>query len=132
MATKAESAPVPGTREITRLLEEMRGGDPEAAEELLSHLYRQLRALAAAMMAREAPGQTLQPTALVDEAWLRLFGRDKPHCADRAYFFAALGKAMRRNLVENARRKKWPKSGGDLERVSLQSLALAAPLPDEE
>ena len=74
MTTKAESAPVPGTGEITRLLAEMREGDSKAAEELLSHVYRELRILAACKMAHESPGQTLQPTALVHEAWLRLGG----------------------------------------------------------
>ena len=91
-----------------------------------------LRALAASMMAREAPGQTLQPTAPVDEAWLRLFGSAKPHCPDRAYLFAALAKAMRRILVENARRKQRLKRGGNPERVDIESLELAAPLPDDE
>ena len=114
------------------MLDSMREGDPKAAEELLSHIYPQLRALAAAKMAHEAPGQTLQPTALVDEAWMRLFGRAKLHCPDHDYFFAALAKAMRRILVENARRKKRLKRGGNLERVDIESVELAAPLPDDE
>ncbi len=96
MTTEAQSARVPRTGEIARWLELMREGDPEAEEELLSHVYSELRALAAVMMAREAPRQTLQPIVLVDEAWVRLFGRAKPHCPDRAYFFAAAGEAMRR------------------------------------
>jgi RNA polymerase sigma factor (TIGR02999 family) len=114
------------------LLEAMREGDPKAAEELLSHIYPQLRALAAAMMAREAPGHALQPTALVHEAWLRLgLGEGAPfHC--RAYFFAALGAAMRRILVEAARRRKRLKRGGDLQRVDLEDVQLAAPMPDDE
>ena len=91
-----------------------------------------LRALAAAMLAREAPGHTLQPTALVDEAWLRLFGQAKPNCPDRAYLFAALAKAMRRILVESARRKKRGKRWGNLERVDIESVELAAPMPDDE
>ena len=132
MTTKAESAPVPGTGEITRLLQEMREGDPKAAEELLSHVYHQLRALAAAKMAHEAPGQTLQPTALVHEAWLRLGGGQGTRFADRAYFFAAAGEAMRRILVEAARRKKRLKHGGNLERVEIENVDLAAPLPDDE
>ncbi len=118
--------------EITRLLEEMREGDPKAAEELLSHVYRELRMLAAAKMANEAPGQTLQPTALVHEAWLRLVGGNGLHCPSRAYFFAAAGEAMRRILVENARRKKRLKRGGDLKRVDIQELDLPAPLPDDD
>ena len=132
MTTEAESAGMPGTGEITRLLEEMREGDPEAAEELLSHVYRELRALAAAKMAHEAPGQTLQPTALVHEAWLRLGGGEGARFPDRAYFFAAAGEAMRRILVEIARRKKRLKHGGNLERVDIENVELAAPLPDDE
>ena len=132
MTTKAASAPVPGTGEITRLLEGMREGDPKAAEELLSHVYRELRALAAAKMAHEAPGQTLQPTALVHEAWLRLGGGQGARFADRAYFFAAAGEAMRRILVEAARRKKRLKHGGNLERVDIENVDLAAPLPDDD
>jgi RNA polymerase sigma factor (TIGR02999 family) len=132
MTTKAESAPVAGTGEITRLLEEMREGDPEAAEELLSHVYRQLRTLAAAMMAHEAPGQTLQPTALVHEAWLRLGLGEGARFPSRAYFFAAVGEAMRRILVEAARRKKRLKRGGDMQRVELELAELAAPMPNDE
>ncbi len=132
MTTKAQSIREPGTGEITRLLEKMREGDPKAEEELLSRVYHELRALAASMMAHEAPGQTLQPTALVDEAWLRLFGSAKPRCPDRAYFFAAAGKAMRRILVENARRKKCRKRGGNLEKVDIEEVELAPPLPDED
>jgi RNA polymerase sigma factor (TIGR02999 family) len=132
MTSEEPSARVPGTGDITRLLDKMREGDPKAEEELLSHVYHELRALAGVMMAREAPGQTLQPTVLVDEAWMRLFGRAIPHCPDRAYFFAAVGEAMRRILVENARRKKRLKRGGDLERVDIERVELAAPLPDDE
>lgn len=132
MTTKAESAPAPGTGEITRLLKMVREGDPKAQEELLSRVYHELRARAGSMMAHEAPGQTLQPTALVDEAWLRLFGHAKLHCPDRAYFFAAVGEAMRRILVENARRKKRLKRGGYLERVDMEHVELAAPLPDDD
>jgi RNA polymerase sigma factor (TIGR02999 family) len=132
MTTKAESAPVAGTGEITRLLAEIREGDPEAAEELLSHVYRQLRTLAAAMMAHEAPGQTLQPTALVHEAWLRLGLGEGAQFPSRAYFFAAVGEAMRRILVEVARRKQRLKRGGDMQRVELELAELAAPMPDDE
>ncbi len=132
MSTEAESAGKPGTGEITRLLEVMREGKPEAAEELLSHVYQQLRTLAAWMMANEAPGQTLQPTALVHEAWLRLGAADGQRFPDRAYFFAAAGKAMRRILVENARRKKRLKRGGNLERVDFDKVEVASPVPDDE
>ncbi len=132
MTTKAESAGVPGTGVVTRLLEGMRQGKPEAAGELWSHVYRELRALAAAKMAHEAPGQTLQPTALVHEAWLRLGGGEGTAFPNRAYFFAAAGEAMRRILVEAARRKKRLKHGGNLERVDIEKVDLIAPLPDDE
>ncbi len=132
MSTEPQPAGTPGEGEITRLLQRMREGDPKAEEELFTRVYHELRAVAAAMMAREPPGHTLQPTALVDEAWLRLFGRAKPPCPDRAYFFAMVGKAMRRILVESARRKRREKHGGKLERVDIASVELAAPLPDDE
>jgi RNA polymerase sigma factor (TIGR02999 family) len=132
MITRAESAGESGTGEITRLLEAMREGKPEAAEELLSHVYHELRALAACKMSHEAPGQTLQPTALVHEAWLRLGGGNGTRFPDRAYFFASAGEAMRRILVEIARRKKRLKHGGNLERVDIDSVELAVPQPDDE
>ncbi len=132
MTTGSQSAQKPGIGEITRFLEEMREGDPKAAEQLLSHVYRQLRALAAYKMANELPGQTLQPTALVHEVWLRLMGGNGQSFPDRAYFFAAAGEAMRRILVENARRKKRLKRGGDLHRVDIEKVDLPAPLPDDD
>jgi RNA polymerase sigma factor (TIGR02999 family) len=132
MTTRAQPARVPVTGEITRLLEDMREGDPKAAEELLSLVYRELRAVAGYKMAHEAPGQTLRPTALAHEAWLRLVGGNGQRFPDRAYFFAAAGEAMRRILVENARRKKRLKRGGNLERVGIDDLQLPAPLPDDE
>ena len=132
MTTEAQPTGAPGEGEITRLLEKMREGDPKAEEELLSRVYPELRALAAALLAREAPGHTLQPTALVDDAWLRLFGRDKPYCPDRAYLFAALGTAMRRILVEHARHKQRRKRGGNCERVDIDSVELVGPLPDDQ
>ncbi len=132
MNTEEQPAQGPQRGEITRLLQQMREGDPTAAEVLVSHVYSELRAIAASKMAHEAPGHTLQPTALVHEAWLRLFGRDSPHLPDRAYFFAAIGGAMRRILIENARRKQRLKRGGNLERVDIENVDLAAPLPDED
>ncbi len=132
MTTGSQSAQKPGIVEITRFLEEMREGDPKAAEQLLSHVYRDLRALAAHKMANEALGQTLQPTALVHEVWLRLMRGNGQHFPDRAYFFAAAGEAMRRILVENARRKKRLKRGGNLQRVDIEKVDLPAPLPDDD
>jgi RNA polymerase sigma factor (TIGR02999 family) len=132
MTTEADSDGKSGAGQITRLLEAMREGKPEGAEELLSHVYHQLRALAAGKMAHEAPGQTLQPTALVHEAWLRLGIGEGARFPDRAYFFAAAGEAMRRILVEIARRKKRLKHGGNLERVDIDCLQLAAPRAEDE
>ena len=107
-------------------------GNPEAAAGLLAEVYQELRRIAAYKMATEAPGQTLQATALVHEAWLRLAGRGAPQWPDRAYFFAAASEAMRRILVENARRKQRLKRGGRLERLDIAELDLPAPLPDED
>ncbi len=118
--------------EITRLLQSIQEGHAAAQEELLSEVYQELRRLAASKMARELPGQTLQPTALVHEAWLRLVGGEGLHCPNRAYFFAAAGEAMRRILVEAARRKKRLRHGGKLERVDLDAVELAAPMPDDD
>ena len=132
MNTKAESARMPGPGEITRLLGQMREGDPEAAEELLSRVYRELRTLAAGKMAHEAPGQTLQATVLVHEAWLRLGGGEGARFPSRAYFFAAAGEAMRRILIENARRKKRLKHGGHLERVDVEDVDIPSPMPDDD
>src|SRR2546423_3415276 len=93
--------------EVTRILSAVEQGDPHAAGQLLPLVYEELRRLAAQKMAREAPGQTLQPTALVHEAYLRLVDVDRAqHWNSRGHFFAAAAEAMRRILVENARRKK--------------------------
>lgn len=117
--------------DITRLLEAMQQGEPGAPDKLLAEVYQELRRLAAHKMAGEAPGQTLQPTALVHEAWLRLDGGNQPF-ANRAHFFAAAGEAMRRILVENARRKKRLKRGGGQKPVDLADYDIVAPMPDEE
>jgi len=132
MTTKGQSWKKPEVGDITRFLDGVSQGDPTAAEHLLSQVYSELRALAAYRMANEAPGQTLQPTALVHEVWLRLMGGKLQRFPDRAYFFAAAGEAMRRILVENARRKKRLKRGGNLQRVDIEAMDLAAPLPDDD
>jgi RNA polymerase sigma factor (TIGR02999 family) len=117
--------------EVTRILSAIEQGDPHAAGQLLPLVYDELRQLAARKLAREKPGHTLQATALVHEAYLRLLGREKPPSfRDRAHFFAAAGAAMRRILVDNARRKLTRKRGGGMERQPLESVA--APEPDEE
>jgi len=101
-------------------------------EELLSLLYDELRRIAAAKLARESPGQTLQPTALVHEAWLRLGADQQPPWQNRGHFLAAAAEAMRRILVENARRKLRLKRGGGADRVELHESAIEAPMEDEK
>ena len=100
--------------------------------ELLNLVYEELRRLAAHRMANEAPGQTLQATALVHEAWLRLGGDQQPEWENRAHFFSAAAEAMRRILIENARRKKAVRHGGSLERINFESLDLAAGMDDQQ
>src|SRR5215203_1156712 len=95
-------------------------------------VYQELRTLAAQKMAREAPGQTLQPTALVHEAWLHLGGDQQPAWQNRAHFFGAAAEAMRRILVDRAREKQALKRGGDLQRVELDGLELPMPMPDDQ
>jgi RNA polymerase sigma factor (TIGR02999 family) len=107
-------------------------GGERAAEEWLPLVYEELRRLAATHMARESAGHTLQPTALVHEAWLRLAGGPEWRWKDRAYFFAAAAQAMRRILVEHARRKAAVKHGGGRERVDLEDLEVAEATPDEK
>ena len=118
--------------EATLLLAAVEQGDPRAAEKLLELLYEELRRLAASKMAREEPGQTLQPTALVHEAWLRLLGSQNPKFENRAHFFSAAAEAMRRILIDRARRKLRIRHGGSLERVDLEGQDLAAPADDEQ
>jgi len=107
-------------------------GDSKAAEELLPLVYEELRRLAACKLAQERPGQTLQATALVHEAWLRLVREEDRKWKDSQHFFCAAATAMRRILIDNARRKKSSKHGGDLQRVNLEDVAVAELLqPDE-
>ncbi len=117
--------------EVTRILSAIEQGDPTAGEELLPLVYEELRQLAAQNLAQEKPGQTLQATGLVHEAYLRLVGNgDEPHWHNRRHFFAAAAEAMRRILVDNARRKQTRKHGGDRNRCDLDGEALVAPEPD--
>ena len=118
--------------DVTRILESIEHGDPKAADELLPLVYGELRKLAASRMANEAPNQTLQPTALVHEAWLRLVGADNPQFANRAHFFAAAAEAMRRILIDKARRKRAVRHGGDQQRVDIEGIEIAAPGNDDE
>ncbi|HWY31272.1 MAG TPA: sigma-70 family RNA polymerase sigma factor [Candidatus Acidoferrum sp.] len=118
--------------EATLLLTAVEQGDPKANEKLLDLVYEELRRLAANKMARESPGQTLQPTALVHEAWMRLMGSDNQQFKNRAHFFSAAAEAMRRILIDRARRKLRVRHGGDFERVDLDGLDLAAPGAERE
>ena len=118
--------------EATLLLTAVEKGEPMAAEQLLNLLYGELRRLAAGKMAQEAPGQTLQPTALVHEAWLRLVAAKNPKFENRAHFFAAAAEAMRRILIDRARSRRTQRHGGRLERVDLDNQNVAAPAADEQ
>jgi RNA polymerase sigma factor (TIGR02999 family) len=119
--------------EVTQILHAIAEGDPDAASQLLPLVYDELRKLAAHKLARETPGQTLQPTALVHEAYLRLVAEDEEHHWDsRGHFFAAAAEAMRRILVEMARQKASLKRGGDRDRVDVVDGLLAAPEPRED
>lgn len=119
--------------EVTRILSAIEGGDTRAAERLLPLVYNELRRLASQRLAREKPGQTLQATALVHEAYLRLVqGGDEHGWDSRGHFFVAAAEAMRRILVENARRKARLKRGGNLQRVDLDVDAIDAPTRDAD
>jgi RNA polymerase sigma factor (TIGR02999 family) len=117
--------------DVTHLLEAAAGGDPHAADRLLPLVYDELRKLAAAKMQNERPGHTLDSTALVHEAYLRLVGNGQDWNG-RGHFFAAAAEAMRRILIENARRKKRDKRGGDRQRVDLDAVAPAADDPTHD
>jgi RNA polymerase sigma factor (TIGR02999 family) len=118
--------------ELTIALQAVGHGEALPTEELLGLVYDQLRQLAAARMAREAPGQTLQATALVHEAWLRLARGEHQTWDNRAHFFGAASEAMRRIVIENARRKSSLKRGGALHRVDISELTLAETTPDDK
>ena len=113
-------------------MEIIENGDHQAADELLPLVYNELRKLAASKMAGEAPNQTLQPTALVHEAWLRMVGNENTQYANRAHFFAAAAEAIRRILIEKARRKHTRRHGGELQRVEFEEVDVAAPGDDRD
>jgi RNA polymerase sigma factor (TIGR02999 family) len=118
--------------DATKILRGLAQGQLNTAEQLLELVYSELRQMAGAKMAREAPGQTLQPTALVHEAFLRLAGPDRTlQFENRAHFFAAAAEAMRRILVDNARRKRAAKHGGSLQRLDWNNLQVASPEDDQ-
>src|SRR4051812_21642832 len=119
--------------DVTRILLDIEQGNPKAAEQLLPLVYEELRKLAAQKLAQEKPGQTLQATALVHEAYVRLVGGDQPRDWDgRGHFFAAAAEAMRRILINRARDKRRQKRGGCLQRVDLDRLLVADQASDEE
>ncbi len=118
--------------DATVMLAAVEAGDSKAAEQLLVLVYDELRRLAASKMALEAPGQTLQPTALVHEAWLRLVGGQTPSFKDREHFFRACAEAMRRILIDRARRKHTKRHGGDYQRVDFEGFDLATPAADNQ
>lgn len=127
--------PLPGREEITRLLAALADtgpSDEEAREAVIQRLYPELRELAGALMARERAGHTLQPTALVNEAWLRLVDVDMINLEGRAHFFGIAARCMRQVLVDHARARSAEKRGGDRARVTLEAGALAAEDPEFE
>ncbi len=119
-------------QEITLLLEAVNRGDLDAAQTLFTVVYDELRRLARSRMARESPGHTLQPTALVHEAYIRLMANDGPRFENKAHFFSAAAEAMRRILIEHARRKRSVKRQGNRQRIELaETMAVQEPAPDE-
>jgi RNA polymerase sigma factor (TIGR02999 family) len=127
------SVSVPPMNEVTRVLSAIESGDPQAAEQLLPLVYEELRQLAAQKLAQEKRGQTLEATALVHEAYLRLVKVQKAECwASRGHFFAAAAEAMRRILLNRARDKKRLKRGGDRRRIDLDDIEIALDTPDEQ
>ena len=118
--------------DATVLLTTAQQCDAGAADELLKLVYDELRRLAAFKMAQQPPGQTLQPTALVHEVWLKLVGSGNPRFKNRAHFFSAAAEAMRHILIDRARRKRTQRHGGDFAKVALDDLDFAAPCPDDQ
>jgi RNA polymerase sigma factor (TIGR02999 family) len=132
MSNEAPTTPGAANNQVTRVLERVRCGELSAASELLPLVYDELRRLAAAKMAHERPDQTLQPTALVHEAWLRLVGNEKQKWNGRAHFFGAAAEAMRRILIENARRRAAARHGGGAARLDINQIEIATTAPDDE
>ena len=124
----------PGVRmsDVTRILNAIERGDAKATDELLPLVYEELRILAAQRLSQEKPGQTLQATALVHEAYLRLVGNEPQNWNSRGHFFAAAAEAMRRILVENARRKKSERRGGDRDRIPLDAGDIEVAMPSDQ
>jgi RNA polymerase sigma factor (TIGR02999 family) len=119
---------------VTHILSQIKSGDPSAAEQLLPLVYDELRKLASAKLSRESPGQTLQATALVHEAYLRLVGNEQhePSWDNRGHFFAAAAEAMRRIMIDQARQKKSLQRGGDLQRHDVMDVEFVSPEPNDD
>src|SRR5580704_17947304 len=122
----------PEPEQVTQILDAVRAGDPQAADKHLPLVYQELRTLAAQKMASEAPGQTLQPTALVHEAWLRLAGSNRQQWRGRSHFFGAAAEAMRRILIDKARRKASLKRGQDQPLEELHESRIELPAPKDD
>jgi RNA polymerase sigma factor (TIGR02999 family) len=122
----------PVSEQVTQILQAVDAGDEQAAEKLLPLVYEELRRLAAIKLANETPGQTLQPTALVHEAWLRISGPHERHWNGRQHFFATAAEAMRRILVDRARRRQAFKRGAGAGHLSLEELDIPSPAPDDQ
>ena len=118
--------------DVPTILNAMEKGDPKGAEDLLTLVYDELRRLAASKMAQQPPGQTLQPTALVHEVWLRLVKGQNPTFNDRHHFFSAAAEAMRHILIDRARRKQTQRHGGQFQRVDVDDFEVAAPGTDDQ
>lgn len=131
IANLGNPATILAVSDVTHILEAVARGDPAAAEELLPLVYEELRRLAAAKMAQQPPGQTLQATALVHEAWLRLNTGQMAPWENRRHFFAAAAQTMRHILIERARRKLSARHGGQCERVALDAVEIPVPTDDE-
>jgi RNA polymerase sigma factor (TIGR02999 family) len=131
-AVGSERPQTDNMKDATVMLAAVEAGDSKAAEQLLVLVYDELRRLAASKLAGEAPGQTLQPTALVHEAWLRLVGNQTPSFNNREHFFRASAEAMRRILIDRARRKHTQRHGGGYQRIDLEGFDLAAPAADDQ
>jgi RNA polymerase sigma factor (TIGR02999 family) len=127
----APSPPDAPAGDITRLLQRIDAGDAQAADQILPLVYGELRKLAAARMAHENAGHTLQPTALVHEAWLRLGGDHQPEWRNRAHFFAAAAEAMRRVLIDSARRRLAQRRGGRQEHINIDDIEVAGDIDDD-
>jgi len=128
----SETPEADNMKDATVMLAAIEAGDSKAAEQLLVLVYDELRRLAASKIAGEAPGQTLQPTALVHEAWLRLVGNQTPSFNDREHFFRASAEAMRRILIDRARRKHTKRHGGGYQRIDFDAFDVAAPAVDDQ